>query len=183
MKKIFNLFLIAAFCLVGMISANAQALKFGHINSADLLAAMPEIKDAEKKLQEFSATLEGQLKVMTNEYQTKVTSFQSQEASMADPIRQSKIKEITDLENRIQDFQQTAQESISKKKEEIYAPILKKAEDAIVVLAKEKGYAYVFDTSLGATIYAQESDDMMDIVKKKLGITSAAPAPAAAPKK
>jgi outer membrane protein len=102
---------------------------------------------------------------------------------MADPIRQSKIKEITDLENRIQDFQQTAQESISKKKEEIYAPILKKAEDAIVVLAKEKGYAYVFDTSLGATIYAQESDDMMDIVKKKLGITSAAPAPVVAPKK
>lgn len=180
MNKINRFTLLLCVALLSVFSAKAQSVKFGHINSAELLSAMPEVKDADKKLQEFAASLENQLKLMTNEYQTKVQTYQSQQASMADPIKDAKIKEITDLEGRIQEFQQTAQESVSKKKEELYSPILKKAEDAIVDLAKEKGYAYVFDTSAGSVVYAQPSDDLMDQVKKKLGIV-AAPAPAAAP--
>jgi outer membrane protein len=179
MKKALKITLVIALCLVGYVRSNAQA-KFGHINSAELLSMMPEIKDADKKLQDFGASLEAQLKTMTNEYQTKVQDYQSKEASMADPIKQSKIKEITDLEGRIQEFRESAQESVSKKKEELYTPILKKAEDAIVSLAKEKGFAYVFDTSIGATIYAQESDNMMESVKKKLGIPADAVPPSKA---
>ena len=75
----------------------------------------------------------------------------------------------------IQDFQQTAQEKIAAKKEELYNPILKKAEVAIKDVAKENAYSYVFDTSVGAFLYAQDSDNMMDLVKKKLNITMATP--------
>lgn len=178
MKQILRITLIATVCMLGFAAAFAQTPKFGHINSAQLLSMMPEIKDADKKLQDFGSTLETQLRTMTNEYQTKVQAYQSQQASMADPIKDAKVKEITDLENRIQEFQQTAQESVSKKKEEMYSPILKKAEDAIVALAKEKGYAYIFDTSAGSVIYAQDSDDVMDLVKKKLNITGTTPPPA-----
>ena len=85
-------------------------------------------------------------------------------------VRTTKEKELTDLGNRIQDFQQTAQESIQKKKEELYGPILKKAEDAIKDIAKEKAYSYIFDTSLGSVIFAQESDNIMPLVKTRLGI-------------
>ncbi len=183
MNKVLKITLVAVFSILVSTAVLAQTNKFGHINSAELLAQMPEIKEADKKLQEFGLSLENQLKMMTNEYQTKVQAFQAQEASMADPIKQSRIKEITDLESRIQDFQQTAQESVSRKKEELYSPILKKAEDAIVVLAKEKGYTYVFDTSSGAFIYAQESDDIMDLVKKKLGVTTSGTAPVNTPNK
>jgi len=142
MKKTYKFTILLLVSLLTVLGANAQGAKFGHINSAELLSAMPEVKDADKKLQEFAASLENQLKLMTNEYQTKVQTYQSQQASMADPIKDAKVKEITDLEGRIQEFQQTAQESVSKKKEELYSPILKKAENAIVDLAKEKGYAY-----------------------------------------
>lgn len=182
MNTIARITLIAFVGLLGYTSANAQS-KFGHINSAELLAALPEIKDADKKLQEFSATLETQLKTMTGEYQAKVQAYQSQESSMADPIKQAKVKEITDLETRIQEFQQTAQESVGKKKEELYSPILKKAEDVIVSYAKEKGYSYIFDTSVGSFIYAQESDNIMDPIKKKLGVATGGTSPTTNPKK
>ena len=89
---------------------------------------------------------------------------------MPDAIRTYKEKELSDLGQRIQDFQQTAQESIQKKKEEIYGPILKKAEDAIKEIAKEKSYSYIFDTSLGTVIYAQDSDNILALVKAKLGL-------------
>ena len=139
MRKIYKLAILVVVSLFTVVGVKAQSAKFGHINSAELLASLPEVKDADKKLQEFAASMESQLKLMTNEYQTKAQSYQSQAATMADPIKDAKVKEISDLEQRIQEFQQTAQESVSKKKEELYSPILKKAENAIVDLAKEKG--------------------------------------------
>lgn len=159
-------------------SAYAQALKLGHINSQELLAAMPGTKAADQKLQDYNKTLESQLKLMSTEYQGKIEQYKSQEASMADAIKQSKIKEIQDLEGRIQEFQQSAQESIQKKKEEIYSPVLKQAEEAIKAVAKENNYTYIFDTSAGAVLHSTDSDNILALVKKKLGLSAAPPAPA-----
>ena len=131
---------------------------------------MPQTKQADSTLKRFAESLDSQLKGMTAEYQSKLQAYQSKADSLPDAIRSYKEKELSDLGQRIQDFQQIAQESIQKKKEEIYGPILKKAEDAIKELAKEKGYSYIFDTSLGSVIYAQDGDNIMPMVKAKLGL-------------
>lgn len=148
----------------------AQNIKLGHINSTQLLSLMPETKGADSTLQKFGTQLENQLKTMSAEYESKVNSYKKEEASMADPIKQLRIKEITDLEDRIQDFQQTAQQSIQKKKEELYSPIIKKADEAIKAVAKDKGYTYIFDSSVGALLYANDSDEILGLVKAKLGL-------------
>ena len=96
--------------------------------------------------------------------------FSAAIGTVAEPIHDAKMKEISDLEQRIQDFQESAQTSMQKKKEELYAPIIKKAEDAISAIAKEKSYSYIFDTSVGAFLYAQDSDNVMSLVKTKLGL-------------
>ena len=145
-------------------------VKLGHINSTQLLSFMPETKNADSALQKFGNSLENQLKTMSAEYDSKVADFKSKESAMAEPIHQSKLKEITDLEGRIQDFQQSAQSSIQKKKEELYSPIIKKAEDAIHAIGKEKGYTYIFDSSVGVLLWSQDSDDIMAQVKQKLGL-------------
>jgi outer membrane protein len=157
--------------MLGSFGLYAQStLKFGHINSTQLLSQMPDTKAADSSLQKFGASLESQLKTMSAEYQSKIADFKSKEGSMADPIREAKIKEISDLEERIQSFQESAQSSMQKKKEELYTPILKKAEEAINSIAKEKGYSYIFDSSAGTLLFAQESDDIMSLVKSKLGL-------------
>ena len=160
-------------CIIILFAAgtiNAQTLKFGHINSTQLLSMMPETKLADSTLKKFGESLESQLKTMTNEYQSKVGDFRANEATMAEPIKEAKAKEINDLEQRIQDFQDSAQQSLQKKKEETYTPIIKKAEDAIKGIAKEKSYSYIFDTSVGVVLFAQDSDDIMPLVKGKLGL-------------
>lgn len=159
----------AVFVLLTITSVQAQ-IKLGHINSTQLLSFMPETKNADSTLQKFGTSLENQLKTMSAEYDSKVSDFKSKEASMQDPIREAKIKEISDLETRIQDFQQSAQSSIQKKKEELYSPIIKKAEDAIHSVAKEKSYTYIFDSSVGVLLWAQDSEDIMASVKQKLGL-------------
>ncbi len=162
--------LAAILILLAAGSIQAQTLKFGHINSTQLLTMMPETKVADSTLQKFGASLESQLKTMTAEYQNKVGDYRASEPTMAEPIKEAKAKEINDLEQRIQDFQDSAQQSLQKKKEEIYSPIIKKAEDAIKGIAKEKAYSYIFDTSVGVVLYAQDSDDIMPLVKTKLGL-------------
>jgi outer membrane protein len=163
---LFAVLILSVFCF----NVSAQTLKFGHIDSGQLIQMMPQTKQADSTLKRFGESLDSQLKAMTAEYQSKLQNYQSKADSLPDAIRTTKEKELTDLGQRIQDFQQTAQESIQKKKEEIYGPILKKAEDAIKEIAKEKSYSYIFDTSLGSVIYAQPGDNIMAMVKEKLGI-------------
>lgn len=147
-----------------------KASKIGHINSNDLLSAMPERTSVQKELEDHANQLRTTLEAMRKEYESKVAEFQSKQDVMTDVIKNSKIKEITDLEGRISEFQQTAEMDLQKKEQELLQPIIDKAKEAINTVAKENGYSYVLDSSLGVVLYSIESDDILPAVKKKLGI-------------
>jgi outer membrane protein len=131
---------------------------------------MPETADADKAIQEYNQTLELQLQAMYGEYQTKLGEYQANEALMTDIVKEAKVKEIQDLEVRIQEFQQSSQGSIQQKRNEVLAPLLEKAQNAINEVAEENGYTYIFDISLGSIVYGKDSHDIMPLVKSKLGI-------------
>lgn len=167
MKKI--ILLVA--CTVGLSSlVNAQSLKIGHINSQELLALMPEIKKADTDLKAYAKSFEDQLETMSKEYQKKMGEYQAQEKTMTDAVKEVKQKEITDLGTRIESTQKSAEEKVVTKKQEIFKPILDKAEKAIKEVAKEKGFDYVFDVSTGSVLVTRDSDNMLPLVKAKLGI-------------
>lgn len=170
MKKAIKISFFSLSFLLFVISANAQAKKFGHINTNDLLLKMPERDSAQVKIQDEAKKLEQQLSAMTMEYQTKVNDYQANAAAMSDLIKQTKAKEIQDLEQRIQEFQQNAQEALQKKEQDLLKPIIEKAKKAIEDVAKEGGYSYVFDTSAGVLLYQPESDDILPLVKKKMNL-------------
>jgi outer membrane protein len=165
-----------------IITKAQQALKFGHINSTLLVSMMPEAKAADSTLEKINKDVERQLKTMYDEYQAKMADYQKTEAGLSELVKQAKQKELTDLEQRIRDFQTTAQESFQKKKEALYTPIFKTASDAIHEVAKENAFSYIFDSSLGVLLYAPDGDDVIDLVKKKLKITTATPSTPPKPK-
>lgn len=146
------------------------AQKFGYINSAELLKVMPEAKKAEANLNAYVRNLEKQFGSLQTDYQKRIIEFQSQENTMADAVKQSRIKAITDLEQRMQQSQVAGQQQIAAKREALFKPILDKAEKAIKQVGKENHYDYIFDTSTGSFIYSDESHNVMPLVKAKLGI-------------
>lgn len=150
--------------------ATTGGMKFGHINSADLVQLMPETKRADASLEAYVKNLEGKLGGLQNDYRKKVSEFQTQERTMIDAIKETKIKAIQDLEMQMQQAQAEGQEKVARKREELYKPILKKAEKAIKDVGKENGYDYIFDTNAGATVFEKEAHDVMPLVKKKLGL-------------
>ena len=163
MKKITFLALLSILTL----STIAQN-KFGYIDSQELLMLMPERKKAETEVQEFAKSLEAQLGSMTAEYQQGVQEYQTNETTYTDLIKQDKVAEITGLEQRIQAFQQNAQQSLQAKEQELLEPILAKARKAIEDVASEGDYTYIFDKSIGSILYAKDSENVIDLVKKKL---------------
>lgn len=167
-----NLILSVALLLTGLATtqiAEAQS-KIAHINSSELLQAMPEKDQIRTDIEAFAKDLETQMKMMQSEYQAKIQDYEANNASWSDVVRQSKIRAISDLEGRLQEYQQEAQVTLQQQEQKLIEPLLTKAENAIKEVAKANGYDYVLDTSTGAVLYNNESDDLLPLVKKHLGI-------------
>ena len=107
---------------------------------------------------------------MQEELQAKYNDYQERKAQMTELIRSTKEQEIRDLDQRIQTYQQNAQQKLREKEAELLQPIIDRAKQAISDVAKENGYTYIFDTSAGTLLYQQDSDDILALVKKKLGL-------------
>ncbi len=93
------------FCAVMSIGFSQVNAKLGYIDSNELLEMMPGKDSIQTALQDYGKTLENQLQTMYTEYQTKVQDYQANSRTMSDIIRQTKEKELADLETRIQTFQ------------------------------------------------------------------------------
>lgn len=171
MRNILKLALIVVL-VTGVTNIFAQKnYKFGHVDSNALMQIMPERQQAQQDLEKFATDLEKELEVMQVEFQNKYQDYLAKADSLSDIIRQSKESELQDLQLRIQKFQETAQQELSKKEAELIQPIIDKARTAIEEVGKENGYTYIFDLGTGPIIYfSEESDDILPMVKTKLGL-------------
>ena len=171
MNKLFKvLFLgVALFVMSGV--AQAQ-VKIAHVNTAEILDAMPDKAKAEKSLEKYYGELQSQLETMAKEYQTKMQDYEANQATMSNLVKQSKEKEIVDLQTRIQQFQVNAEGEFENKRAELLKPIRDKIQNAINAVGKEKGYTYVLDLATGAAVFVGDNAvDCTKDVKAKLGIT------------
>ncbi|MCC6721897.1 MAG: OmpH family outer membrane protein [Bacteroidia bacterium] len=166
MKKI----ILSLIALIAFYSITNAQSKIAHINTSELMNAMPEMKDFEKKVKDYETLLKKQLDEMQNELQKDYIAYMNDTISPP-AIMEIKKKKLEDLQANIQQFSQTAEQDMQKKREELYMPIYKKAKNAINEVAKAKGFDYVLDSSEGlGVLVTNPSNDLMNDVKKKLGI-------------
>jgi len=163
---------ILVFALVSLVAfgSAAQKQKFGHIDSNELLKLMPGRDSAVAQITAYANTLENQVKGMQAEFETKYNEYMANETKMTDLIKQTKMREIQDIQARIEAFQASAEEDLQKKQQELLQPIIDKAKAAIEKVAKANGYTYVLDAGLGVLLFSDPTDDIMPLVKTELGI-------------
>ncbi len=177
MKK-YLIIAIVAFTGFCSVEASAQS-KIAHINAQALIESMPETKKAQTDIEAFAATLEKESSNLVAEYNKKMQDFEKSSATDSETMKQVKVKEIQEAQKRIQDYESIAREKIGQKQNELLKPVYDKARKAIEDVAKEKGYAYVIDSSSGSLLVSPAGDDILAAVKTKLGVPATA-APAAA---
>ncbi len=163
---------VAVVLFVGITaSVNAQTLKFGHIDLQALVQLMPERAAAETQFNKFQGELEEIFGDMQKDLQAKMADFEQLGDSASEIKKNAKVAEIQDMQQRIQNYQQTAQQQLQAKQSELLQPVFTKAENAVSEVAKEKGLIYVFDIGTKVVLYkSNESVDILPFVKTKLGI-------------
>lgn len=176
MKKI----VLLAFCLfsLGAVS-QAQNLKFGHINTNELISLMTERDSAVVKLQAYQDDLIETLNGMETEYNNKLNEYQRKRNEWAPVVVETKERELGELGQRMQQFQQNAQQEMAQMQQVLMTPVIEKAQNAITKIAKANSLTYVFDLSIGSLIYFDDavSLDLLPLAKKELGIPAEKVAP------
>ncbi len=182
MNQLTKLTLIAT-AMILCCSASSFAQKFGYISSQELIMSMPERDSAQVRLEKYSKELQDQLETIQVEFNTKLQDYQKNAPNLSDAVKQLKEKELGDLQNRFEEFQEVAQRDMQEMQAKLMAPVIKKANEAISKVGKENALAMVFDTAQGALVYFDEAQltNILPMVKKELGIVDK-PAPAATAK-
>ena len=142
MKKIV---LLACCVLCFGAFSQAQNLKFGHINTNELISLMSERDSAVVKLQAYQNELEETLEGMGVEYNNKVNEYQRKQNEWAPVVLETKQRELQELGQRIQQFQQNAQQEMAQMQQTLMTPVIEKAQDALTKIAKAQNLVYVFD--------------------------------------
>ncbi len=165
MKKIL---LVAA---LAMISAAAFAQqKFAHVNFTELVQLMPDADQARATMEASSKEASDTYQAMTEEFNAKYSQYQQKVSTWTQAIRETKEKELTDIQQRIQEFSQTVQAELQQQQQQLMAPIYKKAQEVVEKLAKEGGYIYVIDQTNALYIDPAQSTDLTPAARKALSI-------------
>ena len=178
MKRIIIILFFAAFATLG---ANAQ--KFGHINTSELVSLMSETDSAMVQLQAYQDELIEEMDAMQTEYNTKLNTYQQTSSTWTAAIREQKETELSEIVQRLNQFQQTAQQDLANMQQTLMMPIYQKAQEAINKIGKDNNLLYIFDTSVGAIIYMDENQSMnlLPLAKAALGIPAEKVAPSQLP--
>lgn len=151
---------------------SVQAQKFGYINSQELIGQLPEVKEANAKIETLKKQLQKKGEDMIATLRDKYTALQKKQADgLLSPkeieVEAAKLKQE---EAELGKFEQTSQEKIYQKSEELLSPIQNTINNAIKEVAADNNYTYIFDSSLGLVLYADPGTDVSSLVKAKLGI-------------
>ena len=166
MKKI----ILCAICAIcGFTTANAQ--KFGHINSQEVIQAMPEFTKARTDIETLTKQYEADLKSMQEELQKKAEAFEKEESTLPENIKTRRQQELQDMYQKIQQSYQDNQQALAKEQSEKMQAITNKVLDAIKAVGQAGGYVYIMDLSGGIPyISTTLSTDVTVQVKAKLGL-------------
>ena len=165
MKKILTI------CAALLVAASAFAqTKTGYVNTTELIQLQPAMDTVRTQLESAQKETYETYQAMIEEYQTKATTFQQKQASWTPAIKESKQKELNEIGNRIQEFEQSANQDLQQMQQTLQAPIYQRVNEEIQKIAKVKNLAMVFDIASVLYIDPAQSIDLTPELRTILGI-------------
>lgn len=148
--------------------------KMGYISAEYVLKQQPEFKTIESEVAAKQQQIKAELKRLDEELQTKATSFQKEAPQLSDIVKLEREKELQHLQNRIRDFEQTAQEQVKTQSNQLIAPLIKKLQETVKAYASENNYRYIFNSDVNSPfptlLYSPEEDNLNNSLLSKMGI-------------
>ena len=166
MKKL----ILCAICAFCGLTANAQA-KFGHVNTQEIIQAMPEYTKAKSEIDALQQQYEADLKSMQDELQKKAEAFDKEQATLPENIKQRRNQELNDMYTKIQQSYTDNQQALAKASQDKMNVITTKVLDAIKAVGESGGFVYIMEMNAGIPFISTTlSTDVTAQVKTKLGL-------------
>ncbi len=167
-----NILTLLILGFIGLASMEINAQKFGYMNSQALLAELPEVKQADATLQALQTQFEKKGQQMVQELEAKYKDLQRLEKSgeISPKALDEEARKLKEQEGELGKYEQDVQKQLVAKRQEMLQPLIDKVNNAIKQVAQEGQFTYIFDSSAGMLLFAQDSLDITASVKAKLGI-------------
>jgi outer membrane protein len=169
MKKL----LITALWL-GAFGFAAVSQKIAYVDTDYILEKIPDYKEAQQQLDDIAAQWRAEIQKDKQEVEQLYKRYQAEQYLMDEQTRTRKEEEIAAKERAVAEKEQAKfgyEGELFKKRQELVKPIQDKIYNAVVELAKTRGYDFIFDKASGGPymLYADPKNDKSDEILKALG--------------
>jgi outer membrane protein len=169
MKKIL---LTLCFLAVTIMAANAQ--RYAIVDTKFILDKMPEYKEAQTKLDQFSEQWQKEIDTKQAALDKMYKDYEAEQVMLSEDLRKKREDEIFVREKEVRDLQRKRfgfEGDLFKKRQELVKPVQDKVYTAIQKIAVARLYDFILDKSEGITvIFADPKLDKSEDVLKELGV-------------
>jgi outer membrane protein len=164
---------ILIFCLLAAGSI-AMAQRYAVIDSKFILEKLPDYKDAQSRLDQFSVLWQQEIDQKQVALDKLVKDFEAEQVMLPDNLKKKREDEIFNKEKEIRELQRKRfgfEGDLFRKRQELIKPVQDKVYNAVQKLALEKQYDFILDKSEGITIiFADPKLDKSEEILKYLGV-------------
>ena len=168
MKKIF-----LSLTVVLLIVSSSFGQKFAYIDTDYILNKIPDFKQAQDRLDDFSADWQKEIEGKYIEVEEMYRAYQQEQVLLTEDMRIKREESIIKKENKIKELQQKyfgPKGDLYIKRQELIGPIQDKIYNAIKELATSNKYQAIFDSSSDLImLYKDDNLDKSDKVLKLMG--------------
>lgn len=157
------------------VPSQAQAVKIGYINSAQLLAQAPGRAEAEAQFDREVVAYRAQLQRMNDSLNTLAAAFDKDAAALDSATRQRRGKAVREKETEYQARARSLDSTMQTRQAELVRPIMERVQTVIEAIRAEDGYSVIFDVGSQASVVVA-ADKKLDITDRVLARLKTMPA-------
>ncbi|MEO7445819.1 MAG: OmpH family outer membrane protein [Ferruginibacter sp.] len=160
--------------LICTLAFSATAQRYAIIDSKYILDRIPEYKEAQTKLDNFSALWQQEIDQKQAAMDKMYKDYDAEMVMLPDNLKKKREDEIYNKEKDLRELQRKRfgfEGDLFRKRQELIKPIQDKVYNAVQKLAIDKQYDFILDKSEGITvIFADPKLDKSEEVLKNMGV-------------
>jgi outer membrane protein len=161
-------------CFFALTAVAVQAQRYAIVDTKYILDKMPDYKEAQSKLDQFSEQWQKEIDVKQAALDKMYKDYEAEQVMLSEDLRKKREDEIFVREKEVRDLQRKRfgfEGDLFKKRQELVKPIQDKVYTAIQKIAVARMYDFILDKSEGITvIFADPKLDKSEDVLKELGV-------------
>lgn len=152
--------------LLALVPSLAFAQKFGVIDTETLIASLPEMEQVSAQLEAYSSQYERDFESLRKDMDKKYAELQKLPEDTPQEIVKRRVQEIQELDQKINQFRQTAEADLKNHESAMMAPIRNGISAAIKAVGDEGGFIMIFENTSPVYVRA-DVVDVTDLVLQK----------------